>query len=420
MKILFFVLSLAIAARGDCTLKISTDGPIGPGTFDYIERALSKAEQQHCKSILYLINTPGGSLQSTRLIVEKIVNSPVPFLCLVYPGGGHAGSAGAIILQACHVNGAVAATNIGAATPVSMGGEMTEDMRNKIMNDTVSWMQSLTDLRGRSRAFGRDIIEKAKAVDAESAHKLGAIDHVPHNIDEFLQFANGRKVKFSENETRSVLTGSIADFEPDIRFRILDFVTHPQIAYLIFMASLALLYFEITHTGMIAPGVFGALGLIVSLISFHMLDVHWGAVALIVLGLGFLIAELFVPSFGALGVGGIVSFVAGSLLLYDPTVGALPLATILPTAIGLGLTMLFFGFLAMKAQRVELKNTNFVGEVAKVVRVDSDKQTGKAEIHGEIWNFRSSDDVGLNDYVVIKQVEGLKLLVSRSQSRATS
>ena len=417
------LLLISTAALADCTLQITSDGAIGPGTFDYLERSISHAQNQNCKSILYLINTPGGSLQSTRLIVEKIVNSPLPFLCLVYPGGGHAGSAGAILLQACHVNGAVEATNIGAATPVTLGGEMGEDMRKKIMNDTTSWLDGLIELRGRNKQFGHDIIEKAKAVDAKEALKIGAIDSVPKSIEDFLKFSAGRKVKFPENEIKPVETGTIEVFEPDLRFKFLDLVTHPQIAYLAFMASLALLYFEITHTGLIAPGVFGILGLVISLISFHMLDVHWGAVALILLGIGFLVAELFVPSFGALGIGGIIAFVAGSLLLYDPTVGHVPLTTILPTAITLGAATLGLGYLALQTRKIKVKNTTPVGEKAQVVQIQdrlssrspaSGGTVGKVEVRGEIWNFVSSDDLKLHDQVKIDKVEGLKLYVSRS------
>lgn len=413
VKVLLAILALSTLASANCTLKITTDGVVGPGTFDYIERGIAHAEAQNCNSILYLINTPGGSLQSTRMIVEKIVNSKLPFLCLVYPGGGHAGSAGAILLQACHVNGAVEATNIGAATPVTMGAEMTDDMKKKITNDTTSWMDGLVELRGRNKKFARETIEIAKAVDAREALKLGAIDSVPTGLEDFLKFSGGRKVKFTQNEIRAVEVGVIQNFDPDIRFKFLDLVTHPQVAYLLFMASLALLYFELTHAGMIAPGVFGALGLVISLMSFHMLDVHWGAVALLFLGIGFMVAELFVPSFGALGIGGIVSFVAGSLLLYDPTVGHLPLATILPTALGLGLGMIALGFLALKTRNIRIKNTTPLGETAQVVEILSDRHSGRVELRGEIWNFVSSEDLSLHDQVKIDKVEGLKLFVSR-------
>jgi membrane-bound serine protease (ClpP class) len=416
--LLCFLFMLPLASFADCTLQIKTDGVIGPGTFDYIERALERAQKSNCHSILYLIDTPGGSLQSTRLIVEKIINSPVPFLCLVYPGGGHAGSAGAIILQACHVNGAVEATNIGAATPVTMGGEMTEDMRKKILNDTVSWLDGLVDLRGRNKQFARDIVEKALAVDAKEALKRGAIDTVATDIQSFLKFSEGRSVRGPNNAVFKVETAAVQVFDPDVRFRFLDLVTHPQIAYLIFMASLGLLYFEVTHPGMIAPGVAGALGIVISLISFHMLDVHWGALALVFLGIAFMIAELFVTSFGALGIGGIAAFVAGSLLLFDPTVGSVPLSIILPSAVGMALIMLGIGYLGLRAQRTHIKNNNLVGKHAEVVRINDDGRSGKLEIQGEIWNFESPIVVRLKQNVKVTNMIGLKLIVNAESKEA--
>ncbi len=408
-----FIFSALATAHADCTLKITTDSPIGPGTFDYLERAISHAEAKNCSSILYLINTPGGSLQSTRLIVEKILNSPVPFLCLVYPAGGHAGSAGAIILQACHVNGAVETTNVGAATPVSMGGEMTDDLRNKAINDTVSLLDGLVDLRGRNKDFARESVTKAKAVDAKEALRLRAIDIVPKDIDEYLKSAAGRSVRLSKGASTKVQTGNIEAFDPDLRFAFLDLVTHPQVAYLIFMASLALLYFEITHAGMIAPGVFGAVGLVISLMSFHMLNVQWGGIALIFLGIAFMVGELFVTSFGILGVGGIASFVAGSLLLFDPETGRLPLGLILPAAIGLGIALMGLGVLALSTRKIKVKNTSLVGEFAKVTQLSS-AHVGKVEIHGEIWNFESTDSIVLSEKVKIQEVIGLKLIVRRT------
>jgi len=411
--VLIILLSF-VQSFGDCTLEITTDGVVGPGTFDYVERAIQQAKVNNCQSILYLVNTPGGSLQSTRLIVEQIVNSPVPFLCLVYPGGGHAGSAGAIILQACHVNGAVEATNLGAATPVTMGTEMGEDLKKKVLNDTVSWLDGLVELRGRNKKFAHDIVVEAKAVDSKEAFKIGAIDTLAKDIGEFLKFSHGRRVKLSKGQTTNIETAEIKNFEPDLRLRFLDLVTHPQIAYLIFMASLALLYFEITHPGMIAPGVFGALGLIISLISFHMLDVRWGALLLMILGLAFMIAELFVTSFGALGLGGLAAFVAGSLLLFDPTVGSLPLATVLPSAIGMLFAMMGIGYLALRAQKIPVKNKTLVGERAIVTRIDPTSKSGKVEIHGEIWNFECKDEVQVGTEVKVDETQGLKLRVSAS------
>nr|HMN67716.1 nodulation protein NfeD [Bdellovibrionales bacterium] len=313
-----FSLLLPLAADAACTLEVPVVDVIGPATVDLLKRADDYAAREGCASTLLLVNTPGGSLESTRIAVEQILNSKRAYLCLVSPSGGRAGSAGAIILQACHVNGALKGTNLGAATPISSQGELPKDLRQKIMNDTRSWLESLTRLRGRSDKFGQDIILEAKAVTAEDALKLKAIDHVGDTKEEFLKFAEGRKVKFSANQEGKVETGTVKVFELDARYKTLSLFTDPQLAYLILMGSLALLYFEITHPGTMVAGVIGGVGLVVALIALHRLDVEWGGLLLIFLGIALLIAEMFLPTFGVLGIGGVASFVLGSLFLFDP------------------------------------------------------------------------------------------------------
>lgn len=415
--ILFFTRSIFAAEM--CTLQLKVEGVIGPGVSDYIQRAVKHAEEEKCGSILLLLNTPGGNLQSTRLITEQILNSKVPFLCLVAPPGGHAGSAGAIILQACHVAGAMEATNIGAATPIAGSGEeLGKDLRQKLLNDTISWLEGMTKLRGRNLEFSKKIVTEAKAVDAKEALKQGAIDTVVTKVDEFVKFAGTRTVKMPEGKDEKVIVGDIKFYNPDSRFKILQIFSDPQIAYLLFMGSLALLYFELTHPGVILPGVAGVIGLIISLVSFHTLDVQWGGLALMGLGVAFLIAEAFVPSFGALGIGGIVSFVLGGIFLFDQSATglSLPLATIFITAGGLALIMLGFGYLALTARRARKQTgkEELLNRQGEVVRVSSDKKSGKLQVVGELWNFESDSEVSVSDKVLIKGVNGLKLKVTRS------
>ncbi len=404
-----------------CTTQIEVSGTIGPATVDYFERTLEKNKKWGCQSILVLINTPGGSLQSTRLIVESILNSEVPILCLVSPSGGHAGSAGAIILQACHVSGAVTATNIGAATPVSgMGDQMPEDLRKKILNDTISWIEGLTRLRQRSKKFGEEIVTEAKALDAHEALKQGAIDAVVHDRSEFLTFAQGREVVLNSSRKGVVGTGPLRIFGPDLRYTVVDFLTDPQFAYLLFMGSLALLYFEITHPGVIVPGVAGAMGLIVSLISFHKLNVTWGGLALILLGLILMVTEAFVPSFGALGIGGAVSFLVGSLFLFDIEKSGytIPLVTILPTVLICAGAMLGLAWLAFSTRGLKRSGTtaDLIGETAVVTAFEStpDGTKGFIELKGETWKFHSKQDLKRNDRVRIIHHKGLLLEVEKS------
>lgn len=400
-----------------CTLEMEMTGTIGPANVDLFERGIRRARDSRCDSVLILINTPGGSLQSTRLLVGQILNSPLPVLCLVAPSGAHAGSAGAIILQACHVNGAMEGTNLGAATPVAGGGaEMPEDLRKKIMNDTRSWMETITRLRGRSEKFGQEIVTEAKAVSADEAKRLGAIDIVVTKVDDFLQFADGRPVKMSENVKLNVSVGERRVFAPDWRYKALDLLTDPQTAYLLLMGSLALIYFEVTHPGTMVPGVLGGIGLVISMVALHKLDVEWGGLALLLLGIAFMIAEAFVPSFGILGIGGLASFVIGSLLLFDPAETGgyrLPLSLILPTAIFLGLIMMGVGILVLRTYRVRKRGgfDDLIGREGDVVTVGEGGLHGQIELRGETWAFESAVELRRGQKVKVTGHKGLTLKV---------
>lgn len=423
-SLLFMVLSATAPAHAICTIEAPVIGPVGPATLDVLERVQKKAEQNKCDSILLLINTPGGAVDSTRKIVENILNSKRPVLCLVYPDGGHAGSAGAILLQACHVNGALTGTNLGAATPIMGTGEsIPEDLRKKMLNDMTSWMDSLTGLRRRNAAFGRDIIVDAKAVTAEEAHRLKAIDFLVNSKSEFLEKAGGREVAMTEKQIHKVQVGDVIPFELDTRFQILSFLSDPQIAYLLFLGSLALLYFEFTHPGTLIAGVSGGLGLILAMIALHKLNVEWGGLLLILLGIALLIAEMFVPSFGALGVGGITAFIVGSLFLFDPvkTGYAIPLSTVVIATLVFGGLFLGIGLLVLKTLRLRRKLgvEEQVGGEARVASVQSDSLSGFVEQRGEMWAFTSDEPVTVGQMVDVVEHSGLVLKVKRKNKESS-
>ncbi len=399
-----------------CTMNLQMTGTIGPASLDYLQRGLEKAQEKSCASLLLEINTPGGSLQTTRMIVEEILNSPIPVLCVVSPSGGRAGSAGAIIMQACHVSGALEGTNIGAATPVTGQGDLPDDIRKKLIEDTKSFTLSLAELRERNKDFAEKIVTEAKAVDAKEAAEVGAIDHLSYTIDDFLKFAEGREVKMSGQLVEKVRVGGLVGFDEDFRTKVLHIVTDPEVAYMMFMGSLGLLYFELTHPGAIIPGVVGGIGLIISMIAMHKLDVWWGGLALILLGLVLLVAEAFTPSFGFLGTGGIVSFIFGSIFLYNPaeTGYSLPLGFILPTALILGGLMLAVAYFAYKTRSVVRRAAYDVltGSIGKVVSLEApSKRKGQITIQGEIWKFKSKEDLDLNAPVRVYGNKGLTLLV---------
>lgn len=421
LALLFLVLLCTTqVAQAACTVAVTIDEAISASTSDYLERAEKRAIEKKCDSIYLRMNTPGGSLQSTRLIVSRILSSPFPYLCLITPSGGHAGSAGAIILQACHVNGGLTATNIGAATPILGTGEKTpDDLRNKLINDTVSWLEGVTKLRGRSLKFSKEIITEAKSLSSEAAFNEKALDILTANEQEFLRQSEGRRVQLGEEKESIVRVGALEEFNPDLRYKVLSFVADPEFAYLLFMGSLALLYVEITHPGLIAPGVVGGMGLVLSLVAFHKLDVTWGGLALIILGIVFLILEMFIPSFGVLGVGGLISVFVGSIFLFDAqTTGySLPMSLILSVVAVFGAFFVGMGYLAVKTLRHKSQDvdSDLMSAEGVVTTVDEIGHSGQIEILGETWKFVSEDFVKVNDRVHVTARQGLTLNVKKDK-----
>ena len=404
-----------------CTVELKIEGAIGPVTLNMLENAINRVRKENCSSLLLLINTPGGQLLTTRKIVDRILNTEFAVLCLVYPSGAHAGSAGAIILQACHVNGALEATNLGAATPVmGGGGKMSEDLRKKVVNDTSSWLDSLTSLRKRNKKFGRDIITEARAVSAEEAFKEKAIDFVGQTKMEFLQFARGRSVKVAQGLSHKVEVGDLLPLKLGFRYHVISLLTSPEFVYILFTGSLLLLYFEITHPGLGAPGLLGTIGLIISFTGMHKLSFSWAGLLLILLSLGLFLTELFVTGFGIFGFAGVVSFVVGSLMLFDPakTGGSdIPLPLILSISCVFALLMGVVTYLAVTTLRMK-KNKSGLNEEflegdsqAEVVRVSESGKSGLVFIQGENWRFRSEIPVKKGDTVKILSYKGLILKV---------
>ncbi len=402
--------------QGQCTVEVSVSGVIGLSNYHRVLKSKEKAIKNKCSSVLVVVNTPGGSLETTRKIVTEILNSSVPFLCLVYPSGAHAGSAGAIILQACHVSGAVKATNIGAATPISgTGQDAGKDLRKKLINDTTSWLEGITQLRKRNQEFSKDIIVDAKAVSATEAHRLGAIDFLAESKLDFLSKSAGQKVSLAKSKQIEVQVGDLLKLNEGLKEKTLDLLADPQHAYMMFMASLGLLYFELTHPGVVAPGVIGAIGLVVSMVSLHKMEIEWGAFVLILLGLAFLVAEAFVPSFGMLGVGGGVALFLGSLFLFDPaTTGyRLPYATILPIAILFTGFSLFIAHLAFKSRSYKSRSNEAILLESKGFVVEIKNNEYWVEVNGERWKAKCDEDLQKGDQVLIKSINKLLLSVTK-------
>lgn len=394
--------------------------PITAITLDIVKNTIKFAKKENCSSILFTIDTPGGSLPATRDIIQEILNSPYPVLCLISPPGGQATSAGAIILQSCHINGALKGTNMGAATPVTMGQQMDKesDMRKKMLNDTIAFVETLTSLRERNKDFGKDIVSEAKSVTAKEAYKLKAIDFLGEKKEDFLTFAMGRTVEMAEGKKVQVQTGTLKVFRQDIRYSVLNFFADPQLLYMLFLGSIGLIYFELTHPGMLLPGVIGGIGLIISFIGLNMMSVTWGALALIFLGICLFVAEVFMPSFGVLGIGGGISFVLGSVYLFDPvkTGYSLPLSLILPAAGFIALLCFALSFLALRTFKMRKDKTGFdalKGKEGEVTELSKNETQGWVFLNGENWKFSSVDNVKKGDTVKVLSVKGMTLKVQK-------
>lgn len=402
-------------------MELKIEGTIGAATLDILERAIYKVKKQNCSALLLLINTPGGQLLSTRKIVDRILNTDFPVLCLIHPAGAHAGSAGAIIMQACHVNGGIETTNIGAATPIMGGGQkMSDDLRKKLINDTTSWLDSLTQLRKRSQKFGREIVTEAKAVSAKEAVKEKAIDFAGKTKLEFLQFAEGRKVTVKDGKTTLVQIGDLIPLQLGFRYRFVSFITEPEVIYILFSGSLALLYYEITHPGLGAPGILGAMGLVLAFMGMHKLDFSWAGLILLLLSMALFLAEVFISGFGIFGASAIVSFLLGSFLLFDPakTGGVdIPTSLILSVTFIFSLLMGLITYLAWSTFRIRKKTSisddfmNSEAPPAEVVRINEDGVSGLVLISGENWHFQSKTKVNKGDKVKVLSYKNLILEV---------
>lgn len=409
-------------AASSCTMALTLKDSIGAATYDAFQRVSEAAQENKCSSILIRINTPGGHLSSTRLITEHILASPIPFLCLISPAGGHAGSAGAIILQACHVSGGLTATNVGAATPVlGTGQEIPADLRNKMVNDTVSWVQGMAQLRGRNQDFSRRIVTEGLAVTTEEAVKMKALDFAVASEADFLSQAEGRQVLNQEKTKSMVQVGSLQELPLDVRYQILQFVSEPEWAYLIFMGALLLLYAEFSNPGLILPGVTGAILLVLSLVAFHKLDANIAGLALMVLGLAFWVAELFITSKGILGIAGTAAFLIGSFLLFDEKqLGlSIPLGLILTAGLvfgGVSFAITYFAAQTLRTPKhdydLQMKNASI-----RVVEVATDGKSGKVEVLGEFWNFNSDEVMAAGDSVVFVERNHLILKIKKRNGR---
>lgn len=419
------------AAGSDTVRALRLNGAIGPATAQYVADGIGAAEAQGDAAVLLRIDTPGGLDTAMRAIVRAIVNADVPVIGYVTPSGARAASAGTYILYASHVAAMTPGTNLGAATPVAVGGgalpggggraEPDNDAgdgasakERKRVNDAVAYIRSLADLRGRNAEWAERAVREAASLEANAALEQDVIDRVAEDAGTLLKAIDGQRVKLASGE-RSLRTQDavVVEEAPDWRERLLGVISNPNIAYILMLIGVYGLIFELANPGAVVPGVIGSIALLLALFAFQALPVNYAGLALVALGMGLMLAEAFAPSFGILGLGGVVAFVIGSILLFDGGQPGFQLAWGViagGTAVSLGVFLGTAWLAARSFRRPVVSGPSYL-EGAQATAVDAFDQVGYVRLHGELWRARTAEPVRAGQWVRVARVDGLEVVV---------
>jgi membrane-bound serine protease (ClpP class) len=401
---------------------ISIDGTINPAVDDFIRESISRAKANAARALIIQLDTPGGLLTSTRTIVKEMLGAPVPVIVYVAPSGAGAGSAGVFITMAAHIAAMAPGTNIGAAHPVAGGGQEVKGvMGEKIENFTASFSESIAQQRGRNTEWAIQAVRKSVSITEKEALKIKVIDVVAKDINDLLEQAHGRKVDIDGRKHELLLKGArVERYGMSLKQKVLNTIADPNIAYLLMMAGILGLYMEFSHPGVIFPGVAGAICLLLAFASLQLLPINYAGLGLIILGIGLLIGEAFAPSFGVLGVGGIISLALGSFFLFDTEGSDLIVdRSIIVTAVAtLGTFVLAVSYLVFRSQKAKpaLGMEGLIGEIGEVK--GKLMPSGKVFVHGEHWNARADSEIDVGEKVEVVGYEGMSLKVRRSSQDA--
>jgi membrane-bound serine protease (ClpP class) len=419
----FFVLCLFVfAIQGDTQEKspvysIEVEGIINPATAKFITESIDQAAQQGAQCLIVQLDTPGGLMESMRTIVKKILTANIPIIVYVAPSGARAASAGVFITIAAHLAVMAPSTHIGAAHPVTLGeGKENKTMSEKILNDTVSYIKTIAKTRGRNVDWAEKAVRKSVSITEEEAVKLNVVDFISSDLQDLLAKIDGKVIKF-DGVTRTLLTKGVQprSMQMSWRYRLLDILSNPTIAYIFLMLGIYGIFFELSNPGAILPGVVGGIFLILGFYALQMLPINFAGLALIFFAIILFIAEIKVVSHGLLAVGGVISLLLGSLMLIEtPTeYMRISLSVIIPAVL---VSAGFFTFAVTKAVKARLSKptTGMEGLIGETgVTVTSIAPEGKVSIHGEYWNAFSDENIEKDQKIIVVAVKNLKLQVKK-------
>lgn len=392
------------------------DGVINPVAAEYLHDALMSAQSTGARGLVLKLDTPGGLDTSMRLMIKDIASASIPVIVFIAPSGGRAASAGVFLTLAAHVAAMAPGTNIGAAHPVSMGGgEMDATLKEKVENDSVAYIKSLAEQRGRDAAWAEDAVRKSVSVTEQEALKLKIIDLVVEDVPTLLKHLQGRKVLLGSGPvTLATEDAVIREFPMGLRLELLQALSDPNIAYLLMTIGTIGILAELYNPGAILPGIVGAISLILAFYSLQSLPINYAGVLLLVLGIVFFVLEASVTSYGLLALGGVASMIFGSLMLIksDAEFFQISWAVIIPVIITTATVSLFLIGMGVRAMRhpPETGTEGMIGAIG--IAKTALRPDGKLAIHGELWDAVSDAPADPGTFARVVRIEGLTLYVT--------
>lgn len=417
--LLLFCSSQLYAMEKAVILEIT--GPIGPATQDYIQRGLAYANKEQAVAVIIQLDTPGGLDSSMRGINQAIINSRIPVITYVTPSGARAASAGVFILYASHLAVMSPGTSLGAASPVNLAGSTkAADAKDqsaeekKTVNDASAYIRSLAQLRGRNADWAELAVRQAASLSATEAKHLKVIDDLADNYPDLLQKVDGHKVLvLGATQTVKTKNLQLEKMAPDWRYQFLSFLTNPNFAYILMLVAIYGLFFELSNPGLVLPGVAGIIALLLVLYAFQLMPINYAGLSLILIGIGFMLFEIYVSSFGIIGFGGVTAFIIGSIMLFDVHDANYHLTW--PLIILMSIVSISFFYvivsLALKSQKkvIVTGREGLISSEGSVTRIVGDEII--VQVLGEIWEARSTHKLHVGQKIKVTSLEGLILKV---------